>query len=170
MRQFPLPYGVLLLRHETARIHHSTRRGGARMASRGAGGAGRPNTARWRADGICRNRSSGKGVARGVHPSGFGVWLDRGPKPAHGRPLGTRKYRSDAYIRKRVSQPAAGRDSNAFNAGDSRCKARDLDHPHCICGRCRPSWLRICREPVPAGRKRYGVRLAGSRFDGEQVA
>jgi len=47
---------------------------------------------------------------------------------------------------------------------------RDLDHPHCICGRCRPSWLRIRCEPVPAGRKRYGVRLAGSGVDGEQVA
>jgi putative tryptophan/tyrosine transport system substrate-binding protein len=128
MRQFPPPYGVLLLRHETARIHPCTRRD-ARVASRGASGADRPNTARWRADGICRNRSSGKSVARGVHPRGFGVWLDRGPESAHGRPLGTWKYRSDAYIRKRVSQPAAGRDSNTINAGDCCCEARDLDIP-----------------------------------------
>jgi putative ABC transport system substrate-binding protein len=43
--------------------------------------------------------------------------------------LGTWKYRSDAHIRKRVGQPAAGRDPNTINAGDCCSKARDLDHP-----------------------------------------
>jgi hypothetical protein len=33
-----------------------------------------------------------KGAARGVHARGFGAWLDRGPKPAHGRALGAWKY------------------------------------------------------------------------------
>jgi hypothetical protein len=33
-----------------------------------------------------------KGAARGVHARGFGAWLDRGPKPTHGRSLGTWKY------------------------------------------------------------------------------
>jgi len=58
---------------------------------------------------------------------------------------------------------------NKFDAGDRCFKARDFDHPHCICGRCRPGWLRIRCEPAPPGRKRYWVQLDG-RVYGKQVA
>jgi hypothetical protein len=108
---------------ETARVDRTSRWRGARMATRRACAATRPNAADRRADGPRRGRSGNKGPPRGIPAGARKAWMVRRPQCPHRLSLCAGR-RSGAGVRERADRPATRRDLHTFDAGRRRCSGR----------------------------------------------